>query len=128
MRSLCLSSYKDLIAWQKAMTFVREIYRATANFPREEVFGLTSQLRRAAVSIPSNIAEGKGRYSPRDFQHFLKQARGSVNEVETQLLLARDLDYLQKDQTAVLLKQCEEIGRILNGLISSLRKAEGPTT
>lgn len=110
------------------MTFVREIYRATANFPREEVFGLTSQLRRAAVSIPSNIAEGKGRYSPRDFQHFLKQARGSVNEVETQLLLARDLDYLQKDQTAVLLKQCEEIGRILNGLISSLRKAEGPTT
>jgi four helix bundle protein len=120
-------SYKDLIAWQKAMTLVREVYRATANFPREEIFGLTSQLRRAAVSIPSNIAEGKGRYSPRDFQHFLKQARGSVHEVETQIVIAQDLGYLQKNQATILLSQCEELGRILNGLISSLRKAEGST-
>ncbi len=121
-------SYKDLIAWQEAMVFARDAYRATANFPKEEIFGLTPQIWRAAVSVPSNVAEGKGRYSPRDFQHFLKQARGSLNEVETQLLLAQELGYLQKNQATALLRQCEELGRILNGngLISSLRKAEGP--
>jgi len=118
------ASYKDLIAWQKGMALARETYRATGTFPKEEMYGLTSQLRRAPVSIPSNIAEGKGRYSPRDFQHFLKQARGSVNEVETQILLAQDLGYLEKDKAAVLLQQCEEIGKVLNGLISSLRKTE----
>jgi four helix bundle protein len=115
-------SYRDLIAWKKAMTFVREIYRATAAFPKEEIFGLTSQVRRAAVSIPSNIAEGKGRYSQRDFLHFLMQARGSINEVETQLLIAQDLGYLPDDQTDELLRQSKELGKILNGLISSLRK------
>jgi four helix bundle protein len=122
------ASYKDLIAWQKGMALAREIYRATVTFPKEEMYGLTSQLRRAAVSIPSNIAEGKGRYSPRDFQHFLKQARGSVNEVETQILLAQQLGYLQKNKAEVLLEQCEEIGKILNGLISSLRKSEDVPT
>ena len=115
-------SYRDLIAWKKAMTFVREIYRATAAFPKEEIFGLTSQVRRAAVSIPSNIAEAKGRYSQRDFLHFLMQARGSINEVETQLLIAQELGYLPDDQTDELLCQSKELGKILNGLISSLRK------
>ena len=91
------------------------------------MFGLTSQIRRAAVSIPSNIAEGKGRYSQRDFLHFLLQARGSINEVETQLLLAQDLDYLPEEQTNQLLAQSKELGKILNGLISSLRKTTEST-
>jgi four helix bundle protein len=104
-------SYRDLIAWKKAMAFVREIYRMTAAFPKEEIFGLTSQVRRAAVSIPSNIAEGKGRYSQRDFLHFLMQARGSVNEVETQLLIAQDLGYLAEEQTNELLRQSQEVGK-----------------
>jgi four helix bundle protein len=108
------------------MAFVREIYRLTATFPREEMFGLTSQIRRASVSIPSNIAEGKGRYSQRDFLHFLMQARGSVNEVETQFLLAQDLGYLPDKQTDQLLSQSKELGKILNGLISSLRKTADP--
>lgn len=115
-------SYKDLIAWQKAMSFVREIYRSTAEFPRDEIFGLTAQIRRAAVSIPSNIAEGKGRYSTRDLLHFLMQARGSVNEIETQLLIAKDLGYLRDDQASLLLPRCVELGRVLNGLIAGLRK------
>ena len=123
-----MDSYRDLIAWKKAMALVREIYRITAAFPKEEIFGLTSQVRRAAVSIPSNIAEGKGRYSQRDFLHFLMQARGSINEVETQLLIAQDLGYLVEEQTHQLLQQSKEVGKILNGLISSLRKTAESTS
>jgi four helix bundle protein len=99
------------------------VYRATAGFPKEEIYGLTSQVRRAAVSIASNIAEGKGRYSNADFQHFLIQARGSVNEVETQVMLARKLEFLDESAVKVLLGECEEVGKMLNGLIGSLRKA-----
>ena len=91
------------------------------------MFGLTSQIRRAAVSISSNIAEGKGRYSQRDFLYSLLQSRGSINEVETQLLLAQDLDYLPEEQTNQLLAQSKELGKILNGLISSLRKTTEST-
>jgi len=116
-----------LIAWKKGRAFVHEIYRLTAAFPKEEMFGLTSQIRRAAVSISSNIAEGKGRYSQRNFLYSLLQARGSINEVETQLLLAQDLDYLPEEQTNQLLAQSKELGKILNGLISSLRKTTEST-
>jgi four helix bundle protein len=84
-------SYRDLIAWQKAMVLVREIYYATQAFPKEERYGLMSRLRRAAVSVPSNIAEGQARYSRREFHHFLNNARGSLAEVETQIMLANDL-------------------------------------
>ncbi len=114
-------SYKDLIAWQKAMHLVTDIYRATATFPREEIYGLTSQVRRAAVSIPSNIAEGQGRLSKKDFNHFLSQARGSLMEIETQLQIAQNLGYLDEKNTHVLLQGCAELGRILNGLMSSLQ-------
>ncbi|MCI0356403.1 MAG: four helix bundle protein [Acidobacteria bacterium] len=115
-------TYRDLVAWQRAMALVVQIYRATQAFPTEERYGLTSQLRRAAVSIPSNIAEGKGRYSSGDTIHFMVQARGSLLEVETQVLIARTLGYLSDQDAEGLLQQTAELGRILNGLISAFRK------
>jgi len=81
-------SYRDLVAWQKAMDLVTAIYRLTASFPKEEVYALTSQLRRAAVSVPSNIAEGQGRHGAAEFRHFLRQASGSLMELETQVMIA----------------------------------------
>ncbi|MGH9508494.1 MAG: four helix bundle protein [Terriglobales bacterium] len=115
-------TYRDLIAWQKAMALVVQVYRATQAFPAEERYGLTSQLRRAAVSIPSNIAEGKGRYAAGDTIHFMIQARGSLLEVETQVLIAQKLGYLPDQDAEALLQETAELGRILNGLISALRK------
>jgi four helix bundle protein len=118
------SSYKDLIAWQKAMDLVTAIYDATDAFPSHEQFGLVSQLRRAAVSVPSNIAEGKARYSNRDFVRFLRHARGSVAEIETQVLIAQRRQYLHEEVTTKLTHQLEELGRILSGLIKSLQDRE----
>jgi four helix bundle protein len=115
-------TYKDLEAWQCAMALVLEIYRSTAKFPREEMFGLTSQLRRAAVSVASNIAEGKGRFSDRELSQFLAVARGSVFEIETQIAIASGLGLVAKPQSQELLKRCGEVGRLLNGLIRSVRK------
>jgi len=116
-------SYRDLVAWRMAMLLVREVYGATQAFPNNELYGLTSQLRRAAISVPSNIAEGQARYSRREFHHFLNNARGSLAEVETQIMLANDLGYLcQKDLNALLLK-ASELGRILNGLIAATKAA-----
>jgi four helix bundle protein len=115
-------SYRDLVAWQKAMTLVTDAYRATATFPRDEQFGLTSQVRRCSVSIPSNIAEGQGRLSEKEFRYFLGQARGSLMELETQFQIARNLGYLQQSEAEVLLHSCSEVGRILNGLIRSICK------
>ena len=113
-------SYKDLVAWQKAMDLVTATYRASSRFPKDELFGLTSQLRRAAVSIPSNIAEGQGRLSEKEFRYFLGQARGSLMEVETQLQIAQNLGYLELADTEAILKNCGEVGRILNGLLASI--------
>lgn len=115
-------SYKDLVAGQKSMDLVTGTYRATAGFPKDELFGLTSQLRHAAVSIPSNIAEGQGRLAEKEFRYFLGQARGSLMEVETQLQIAENLGYLQKEQMASLFQKCAEVGRILNGLLASVSK------
>jgi four helix bundle protein len=115
-------TYKDLEAWQCAMALVLEVYRSTANFPREERFGLTSQLRRAAVSVASNVGEGKGRFSDRELSQFLAVARGSVFEIETQVAIAFDLGFLSESQTQKLSKRCGEVGRLLNGLIRSVRK------
>ena len=120
-------SYKDLVAWQKAMDLVTTIYRSTTKFPSEERFGLTSQVRRAAVSIPSNISEGQGRLSEKEFRHFLGQARGSLMEVETQLQIAQNLGYLEATQTTELLEACAEVGRILNGLMASICKLPDST-
>ena len=115
-------SYRDLIVWHKAMDLVTEIYRVTQNFPKGEIFGLISQLRKAAVSIPSNIAEGQGRLSKGEFRVFLGNARGSLSEVETQVLIANNLDYLNQNETTQLLDLASEVGRILNGLITSMKK------
>ena len=113
------------MAWQKSMDLVTAIYKAAAGFPKDELFGLTSQLRRAAVSIPSNVAEGQGRLSEKEFRHFLGQARGSLMEVETQLQIAANLGYLTEEQRNTLLDACAEVGRILNGLMASVSKQAG---
>jgi four helix bundle protein len=102
------------------MAFVLNIYRCTQAFPKIETYGLTSQLRRAAVSIPSNIAEGQARLSTGEFRQFLGNARGSLTEVETQIFIARDLGYLEQDESDLLLNDAAEVGRILNGLLASL--------
>lgn len=116
-------SYRELVAWQKAMQLVTEIYRASKTFPIEERYGLTSQLRRAAVSVPSNIAEGQARFSSRDFHRFLGTARGSLVEIETQIEIATNLGYLSCVQSAALLRSTAELGRVLNGLIASIKTA-----
>jgi four helix bundle protein len=114
-------SYRELIAWQKGMRLVTDIYTATQRFPSDERYGLTNQLRRAAVSVPSNIAEGQARFSQKEFRHFLSQARGSLVEIETQLLIAATLNYLAAGKSEELLAACDELGRILNGLIGSIK-------
>ena len=114
-------SYRNLIAWQKAKNLALDIYLCTKRFPKDETYGLTSQMRRAAVSVPSNIAEGKGRRSRKDFAHFLYQARGSLLELETQLSIARDLEYLDAHTFKSTLDKAEEVGRILNGLLNHLQ-------
>ena len=116
-------SYKDLIAWRKAMQLVTEVYRATNEFPRAELYGLTNLLRRAAVSVPSNIAEGQAHFSQKEFRHFLSHARGSLVEIETQLIIAQNLGYLQENDSRALLAKAGELGRILNGLIASIKSA-----
>jgi four helix bundle protein len=113
--------YEDLIVWQKAKAFAPEIYRATEPFPKTEIYGLTSQLRRAAVSVASNIAEGQGRLTKGEFCHFLGQARGSLLEVETQLSISLDLHFLKEDEFHDLQHRSYEVRRLLNGLIESMR-------
>lgn len=116
------SSFKDLRVWQEGIKFVVEVYRATAQFPRHELYGLSQQLRRAAVSVPSNIAEGKGHRSDQEFGRFLLHARGSLLEVQTQIVIAQELQYLNSEEGKRLLALADAIGRSLNGLINSLRE------
>jgi four helix bundle protein len=112
--------YRDLTAWQKAMDLVVHVYTATITFPKEELYGLTSQMRRAAVSIPSNIAEGQGRRtSNEEFNRYLSIALGSLCELETQTELSLRLKILDKSTATSLQKLSGEVGRLLNGLISS---------
>ena len=114
-------SYQDLIAWQRSVAFVTQIYCSSQNFPPQERFGLTSQLRRAAVSIPSNIAEGQARSSPREFQYFLSNARGSLAEIETQIQIAGNLGYLKPNQSESLMASAGEVGRLISGLMASIK-------
>ena len=114
-------SYRDLIAWQKSMDLVEMIYTITRTFPKEELYGLTSQVRRAAVSIPSNIAEGEGRNSKKEFSQFLSIAYGSLSEVETQIMIANRLRYTENNKCEAVMKSCTEIGKIINGLKRSLQ-------
>ena len=112
-------THKDLEVWKKAMDLAAQVYSLTARFPKEELYGLTSQIRRSAVSIPSNIAEGAARHSRNEFIHFLHIASGSVAELETQLLLATRMGFISRDNP---LPQTEEVRKMLLGLLRSLKK------
>ena len=120
------SSYRDLIVWQKAMDLTEMIYKATGEFPKEEKYGLISQLRRASVSVPSNIAEGQGRLTPGEFRYFLGIARGSLLEIETQLLLAERFQMLEHRTVERIFVQSTEIKKMLHGLAESI--GESPAT
>ena len=122
-----MQSYRDLNAWQKSMQLVEDVYRMTKAFPRDELYGLTAQIRRSAISIPSNIAEGKGRHSDREFSQFLRHARRSILELETQLLIGQRLKYVDDSAAEQLMKQTAEIGRMLNGLLKAFRE-DSPRT
>lgn len=113
-------SYRDLIAWQKAMDLSAGVYRVTEAFPAREQFGLSNQMRRASVSVPSNLAEGQGRGTTKDYIHFLHVARGSLQELETQLLLAERLNCAAETEVQRLLSLCDEVSRLVSGLMNSL--------
>ncbi|AJF06874.1 four helix bundle protein [Geoalkalibacter subterraneus] len=111
--------HHDLRLWQESMILVREIYEATEKFPRDEVYSLTNQMRRAAISVPSNIAEGAGRMGPKEFLQFLSIARGSLSELDTQIILAKDLGYL--NDTRNIQNRIERIFSLFGGLMNSLK-------
>ena len=125
-KSKAITSYRDLVVWQRAMALVSAIYKLTRTFPESERFGLTAQIRRAAVSIPSNIAEGQGRLATKEFRQFLGVARGSLKELETQLLISINLAYAGAEEADDCLELADEVGRMLNALIKALeRKIKG---
>ena len=116
-----MNSYRELVAWQKSMALAEAVYRSAALLPREETYGMRSQLTRAAVSIPANIAEGQARHGTGEFLHFLGVARGSLAELETLLTLCRNLQLLPEPNAETALNLCNETGRLLTGLVKSLR-------
>ena len=117
-----IRDYRDLLIWQRAMKLVRAIYDATATFPASEVYGPTHQIRRAAVSVPSNIAEGLGHENDGDFRRFLAIARGSLAELQTQLILSGELGFAEQKAIVPLLENTEELGRMIRGMQKSLAK------
>jgi four helix bundle protein len=125
-RGATFASYRDLLVWQAGMALAEACYGATKVFPREEMFGLTAQIRRAAASIPSNIAEGHGRENTGAFIQYLRIAQGSTTDLETHLLLAMRVDLVEAEATEPLLGQCMEVGKMLRGLIKSLQKKGAP--
>ena len=116
-----MAGYRDLVVWQQAMTLAERCYEGTKTFPKEEMFGMTAQIRRASASIPANIAEGRGRYGTSEFLHFLSVARGSLTELETHLMLSHRVSLLPKSRLDELLILSEEISRMLTALRRSLR-------
>ena len=115
-----MHNFKELKVWQEAMSLAKDIFIATRNFPSEEKFGLISQMNRSAVSIASNIAEGAGRESSKEFNHFLNIALGSCFELETQLILSTDFNYITKEKTESLTEKACKIQKMLNGLKKSI--------
>ena len=116
------SSFRDLRVWQEAIDLAMEIYHGTASFPKQEIYGLAQQMRRAAVSIPSNIAEGHGRLDDGHFRQFLAISRGSLYELQTQLELTADLKYLDGARIHELIEQSYEVARMINGLLASIAR------
>ncbi|MDA8137859.1 MAG: four helix bundle protein [Desulfobacteraceae bacterium] len=115
-------TYRDLIVWQKAVQFVTEIYSVLKSFPKEELFGLTAQIKRSAISIPSNIAEGYGRKSTKDYLRFLQIAMGSIFEIQTQLEISKNLQFLPEKSFAEFYDKSREIERMLSSMISKIDK------
>jgi len=122
-----VKNYKELDVWKKSVGLALALYKTTNRFPSSEKFGLTSQIRRAATSVPANIAEGWGRGTTKEYIQFLMIARGSLMEVETHIIISRGLAFLTEQQSEDVQTQIQEIGRMLNGLIQALRKAHLPT-
>ena len=116
-----MAHFKELIVWQKSINLVTEIYRITEKFPSNEIYGLTSQLRRASVSVPSNIAEGNTRRSKADYLQFLRIARGSCSEIETQIIISKNLEFIDDNTFETLILNIIEISKMINGLINSLK-------
>src|SRR5581483_823384 len=128
-----VSSFRDLRVWQESLKLTVSVYKCSSQFPKHELYGLSQQIRRAAVSVPSNIAEGKGHCSNKDFVRFLLHARGLLLELQTQMLIAQELEYVSTITTTAVLKQAGNVGRALSGLINSMEdqvasRAERPTT
>ena len=116
-----INSYRDLLIWQKSMTLVTEIYKITSSFPKEEIYGITSQIRRSSVSVPSNIAEGYGRNSTGDYKRFLHISLGSLYELQTQIEICFRLKYLNNESFSILKVQTNELERMMNSLISKIK-------
>ncbi|MGB8993085.1 MAG: four helix bundle protein [Desulfobaccales bacterium] len=121
MKPLKSRSFRDLDVWKLSIEFVKNIYKITNKFPKSELFGLASQLRRAAISIPSNIAEGQGRNSSKEFKQFLGIAQGSLAEIETQLIIANEINYLVGEELSPLLIDLDVIRKMIKALSNSLR-------
>jgi len=118
---ISMATYKDLIVWQKAIALVKDVYIETEGFPSREMYGLTSQIRRSAVSIPSNIAEGHGRRSDADFGRFLTISLGSLFEMETQLVIAREIGFLDQERHLTLANQVDEVEAMLEALLRKVK-------
>jgi four helix bundle protein len=119
-----ISSYRDLKVWQEAMTLAEQTYRITARFPKDEMYGMTSQIRRAAVSVAANIAEGDGRESSGGFVQFLRMSQGSLKELETHLMLAERVQLARTEDVAPVLRRCDELGKMMRSLIRSIQRKQ----
>ena len=117
-----VKSFEDLLVWKRSHSIVVKLYRVTKKFPKEELYGITNQIRRAAVSVPNNIAEGFGRHSTKELIQYLIQARGSIQELKYLIILSRELSYIADQEETFFIKEINEIGKMLNGMINSLRK------
>ena len=124
LKFVIMKPHKNLNAWQKSFEIVKELYSVTSNFPSEEKFGLVSQIRRAAVSVPVNIAEGAARKSKKEFIYFLHIALGSLTELDTLILLSEDLSFIKKEESEVIISKFDIIGKLIYGLVKSLEKEE----
>ncbi len=118
---MSIMTHKDLDAWKISVELVTEIYQLTGNYPKDEIFGLTNQMRRASISIPSNIAEGAARNSKKEFIQFLYIALGSQQELDTQLLISRNLNFITEDSYNQITDKVQTVGKLLNGLIKYLK-------
>jgi four helix bundle protein len=117
-----IKSFRDLIIWQRGIHLVKEVYKETQIFPKQELYGLTSQIRRSAISIPSNVSEGHIRQHRAEFRQFLSMALGSLAELETQMIIARELNYISNEKSENLIAQMDSLGKMIRGLMKKLAK------